>query len=139
MHWWDFTTSIPELMQSLNHLVAAGKVLYLGISDTPAWVVVKANCYAREHGLTPFSVYQGKWNAATRDLERDILPMCESEGMGIAPWGTLGSGDFKTSEQRAEGDEEGRKMFPSEEKNTRIAEKLDEIAKRKGTVLTSVV
>ena len=84
-------------MQSLNHLVAAGKVLYLGISDTPAWVVVKANCYAREHGLTPFSVYQGKWNAATRDLERDILPMCESEGMGIAPWGTLGSERVQTS------------------------------------------
>lgn len=43
VHWWDFTTSIPELMQSLNAMVAAGKVLYLGISDTPAWVVSKAN------------------------------------------------------------------------------------------------
>ncbi|KAH7384738.1 NADP-dependent oxidoreductase domain-containing protein [Cadophora sp. MPI-SDFR-AT-0126] len=138
VHWWDFTTSIPELMQSLNHLVASGKVLYLGISDTPAWVVVKANCYAREHGLTAFSVYQGKWNAATRDFERDILPMCESEGMGIAPWGVLASGDFKTAEQRGTADGEGRKMFPPEEKNTRIAEKLDEIAKRKGTILTSV-
>lgn len=39
MHWWDYSTSIPELMQSLNHLVVTGKVLYLGISDTPAWVV----------------------------------------------------------------------------------------------------
>ena len=58
IHWWEFTTSIPELMQSLHHLVAAGKVLYLGISDTPAWVVSKANEYARQKGLTPFSVYQ---------------------------------------------------------------------------------
>ncbi|KAH6716978.1 NADP-dependent oxidoreductase domain-containing protein [Leptodontidium sp. MPI-SDFR-AT-0119] len=138
VHWWDFTTSIPELMQSLNHLVAAGKILYLGISDTPAWVVVKANCYAREHGLTPFSVYQGKWNAATRDFERDILPMCESEGMGIAPWGVLGSGDFKTPDQREKDAGEGRKMFPPEEKNALVAGKLDEIARRKGTVLTSV-
>jgi aryl-alcohol dehydrogenase-like predicted oxidoreductase len=43
VHWWDFTTSVPELMQSLNALVASGKVLYLGVSDTPAWVVSKAN------------------------------------------------------------------------------------------------
>nr|POE53363.1 norsolorinic acid reductase a [Quercus suber] len=43
VHWWDYTTSIPELMNSLHHLVASGKVLYLGVSDTPAWVVVKCN------------------------------------------------------------------------------------------------
>lgn len=43
VHWWDFTTSIPELMNSLHHMVAAGKVLYLGVSDTPAWLVVKCN------------------------------------------------------------------------------------------------
>jgi aryl-alcohol dehydrogenase-like predicted oxidoreductase len=59
-------------MQSLNHLVAQGKVLYLGISDTPAWVVTKANQYARDHNLRQFSVYQGKWSAADRDFERDI-------------------------------------------------------------------
>jgi aryl-alcohol dehydrogenase-like predicted oxidoreductase len=72
IHWWDFTTSIPELMQALHHVVAAGKVIYLGISDTPAWVVAKANQYARDHGLTQFSVYQGHWSAAMRDFERDV-------------------------------------------------------------------
>src|ERR1700761_8249160 len=70
IHWWDFTTSIPEVMQSLNHLVVQGKVLYLGISDTPAWIVSKANQYARDHNLRQFSVYQGKWSAADRDFER---------------------------------------------------------------------
>ena len=79
-------------MQSLNHLVAARKVLYLGISDTPAWVVAQANAYARQHGLRPFSLYQGRWSAAERDFEREIIPMCKSEGMGLAPWGTLGGG-----------------------------------------------
>jgi len=100
VHWWDVSTSIPELMNSLHHMVANGKVLYLGISDTPAWLVVKCNdCTpgmsfpdrtiantiqdARFHGLTQFSVYQGQWSAAFRDFERDILPMCEHEGMGI--------------------------------------------------------
>ena len=79
-------------MQSLNTLVSQGKVLYLGISDTPAWVVVKANAYAREHGLRPFSVYQGRYSALSRDLERDVIPMCRDEGMAIHPWGVLGSG-----------------------------------------------
>ncbi|KAL8650445.1 MAG: hypothetical protein Q9210_003824 [Variospora velana] len=60
VHWWDFATSIPELMQSLHHMVAAGKVIYLGISDTPAWIVSKANQYTRDHALTQFSVYQGE-------------------------------------------------------------------------------
>jgi aryl-alcohol dehydrogenase-like predicted oxidoreductase len=80
IHWWDFTTSIPEVMQSLNYLVQQGKVLYLGISDTPAWVVSKANQYARDHGLRQFSVYQGRWSAADRDFERDIIPMVRDEG-----------------------------------------------------------
>jgi aryl-alcohol dehydrogenase-like predicted oxidoreductase len=51
------------MMQSLNNVVASGKVLYLGISNTPAWVVSKANQYARDHGFRQFSVYQGKWSA----------------------------------------------------------------------------
>lgn len=79
-------------MQSLNTLVQQGKVLYLGISDTPAWIVTKANAYARQHGLRQFSVYQGRYSALMRDLERDIIPMCRDEGMAIHPWGVLGSG-----------------------------------------------
>lgn len=67
-------------MQSLNNLVVQGKVLYLGVSDTPAWVVSKANQYARDHGLRQFCVYQGRWNAASRDFEREIIPMCRDEG-----------------------------------------------------------
>jgi len=86
-------------MQSLNHLVQAGKVLYLGASDTPAWVVAKANQYARDYGLRQFSVYQGLYNAAKRDAERDILPMIRDEGMAFAPWSALGGGKFKTKEQ----------------------------------------
>jgi aryl-alcohol dehydrogenase-like predicted oxidoreductase len=94
VHCWDYATSIPELMQSLNTLVQQRKVLYLGISDTPAWVVVKANCYAREHGLTPFSVYQGRYSAQERDLERDVLPMCKEEGMAVQMFGVMGGGTF---------------------------------------------
>lgn len=87
---------IPEVMHALNDMVQQGKVLYLGVSDTPAWIVAKANEYARGHNLRPFVLYQGKWNVAYRDMEREILPMCRAEGMGIAPWGALGAGHFKT-------------------------------------------
>ncbi|CAF9940176.1 hypothetical protein IMSHALPRED_001777 [Imshaugia aleurites] len=136
IHWWDFTTSIPEIMQSLHHLVASGKVLYLGISDTPAWIVSKANEYARQQGLTQFSVYQGYWSAAVRDFERDIIPMCESEGMALAPWGALGRGAFMSPEEY-EKKEDGRKMGQSENVK-KVSAVLDKLAKDKGTLITSV-
>ncbi|PNP51599.1 hypothetical protein THARTR1_07855 [Trichoderma harzianum] len=135
VHWWDFGTSIPEVMQSLNSLVVSGKVLYLGISDAPAWVVSKANEYARNHGLRQFSVYQGLWSAANRDFERDIIPMCKDEGMALAPWGSLGSGKFKTEEQRKA--EVGRKVQATET-DIQVSKVLEKIAARKNTVLTSV-
>ncbi|KAA8903436.1 aryl-alcohol dehydrogenase-like protein [Sphaerosporella brunnea] len=138
VHWWDFTTSIPELMQALNRSVAAGKVLYLGISDTPAWIVSKANEYARSHGLAQFSVYQGQWNASARDFERDILPMCEAEGMAIAPWGVLGAGHFKSQAQREKGSKDGRNLFPVTETIVKVSQKLEEIAEKKSTLITSV-
>ncbi|CCF53228.1 hypothetical protein NDA10_002263 [Ustilago hordei] len=102
IHWWDWSTSIEEMMQALNKLVASGKVLYLGASDMPAWVVAAANTYARAHNLAQFIVYQGKWNAAERDFEREIIPMAREFGMALAPWGALGQGRFKTPEQVAE-------------------------------------
>jgi len=136
VHWWDFTCSIPELMQSLNAMVLAGKVLYLGISDTPAWVVSKANEYARQNGLRQFSVYQGRWSAEHRDFERDIIPMCKDEGMGLAPWGALGGGNFKSDEQRKS--QEGRKMGEASPAAIKISKVLERIAKNHKAEITSV-
>ncbi|KAJ6115343.1 Aldo/keto reductase [Penicillium sp. IBT 16267x] len=107
LHWWDHTTSIEEIMDSLHILVEQGKVMYLGISDSPAWVVSAANTYARAHGKTPFSVYQGRWNVMRRDFERDILPMARHFGMALAPWDVLGSGHFQTAKQLAEREKKG--------------------------------
>ncbi|KAF6749899.1 NADP-dependent oxidoreductase domain-containing protein [Ephemerocybe angulata] len=114
VHYWDFDTSIPELMQALHALVLARKVLYLGISDTPAWVVSKANQYARDHGLTPFCVYQGAWNVMERSFERDIIPMARDEGMALCPWNVLGGGKIRTDEEeerRIQSGEKGREIF----------------------------
>ncbi|KAK5038112.1 hypothetical protein LTS07_001581 [Exophiala sideris] len=138
VHYWDFTTGVEEVMQSLNHLVAQGKVLYLGVSDTPAWIVAKANAYARHHGLRAFSVYQGRWSAAERDLERDVVAMCRDEGMGIAPWGALGGGYFKPSSTQKEG---GRNLPTTltgkEEQVSRVLEKIAN-AKTPAVPLTSI-
>jgi aryl-alcohol dehydrogenase-like predicted oxidoreductase len=125
-------------MQSLNHLVAAGKVLYLGVSDTPAWVVSRANEYARSHGLRQFSVYQGRWSAAVRDFEREIIPMCRAEGMALAPWGALGGGAFKTEAQRQAAERDGRAVPPTES-DVKVSRALEAVAARKGGVpITSV-
>ncbi|KAG0650620.1 Norsolorinic acid reductase A [Hyphodiscus hymeniophilus] len=137
VHWYDHVTSIPELMQSLNVVVNAGKVLYLGASDTPAWYVAKANQYARDHGLRQFSVYQGKWSAAARDFERDIIPMAISEGRGLAPWGALGAGDFKSPSQRALGEGRVPRIAPSEAA-AKVTVVLEKIAKDKDSLITSV-
>lgn len=136
VHWWDWTASIPEVMKSLNTAADQGKILYLGVSDTPAWIVSKANQYARDHGLRQFVVYQGQWNAAKRDFEREIIPMCVQEGMALAPWGALGGGNFKTEEQRKSG--EGRQMGGPSENDIAVAKVLEKKAGEKGTVMTSI-
>lgn len=139
VHWWDFTTSVEEVMHGLNSLVLSGKVLYLGVSDTPAWVVVKANDYARTHGLRPFSVYQGKWNAAYRDMEREIIPMCEDQGMAIAPWGPLGQGKFKTKEARGQDHDGSARASELSESDIKISDALEDVAKKHNATLHGVV
>lgn len=137
LHWWDHTTSIEEIMDSLHILVEQGKVMYLGISDTPAWVVSAANAYARAHGKTPFSIYQGRWNVMRRDFERDILPMTRYYGMALAPWDVLGSGHFQTAKQLAERENKGeglRSMLGQgqSEEERQISEALATVAAEHG-------
>ncbi|ODO06643.1 hypothetical protein I350_04001 [Cryptococcus amylolentus CBS 6273] len=131
VHWWDYSTSIPELMQSLNDIVKSGKVLYLGISDTPAWIVSQANEYARQHGLAQFVVYQGLWNVSVRDVERDVLPMCRANGMGFAPWGVLGQGKFKSPEELKK-QANWRGGAPPSEKDIKLTKALQEVADQVG-------
>lgn len=127
-------------MLALNDLITSGKVLYLGISDSPAWVAAKANQYARDHGLRQFSVYQGLWNAATRDLEREVVPMCRDEGMGMLAYGSLGQGMFRTEEEFKEREKEnpGRKIKPVSERERAVSKVLEGIAKKKDATITAV-
>ena len=134
VHWWDYTISIPELMLSLNDLVVSGKVLYLGVSDAPAWVVAKANQYARSNGLRQFVVYQGMWNAARRDFERDIIPMCRDEGMALCPYGVLNQGRFQTGAgfEEREKNNPGRSFIPTSAHDKEVSRVLEKVAEDKG-------
>ncbi|KAH9075006.1 NADP-dependent oxidoreductase domain-containing protein [Lactarius deliciosus] len=140
VHWWDYTTSVEEVMNSLHVLVQQGKVLYLGISDTPAWVVSKANQYAKDHGKTPFCIYQGNWSVLDRSFERDIIPMARSEGLALAPWGVLAGGKIRTNAEEArrkESGEKGRMIFSANWERTpeqkKVCDVLEEIGKEVGT------
>ncbi|KAL5536060.1 AAD14_3 [Sanghuangporus sanghuang] len=140
VHWWDWQTPIEEIMDNLHHLVAARKVLYLGVSNTPAWAVSYANAYAKAHGKTPFVIYQGAWNVMERSFEREIIPMARTLGLALAPWNVLASGRLRTDaeeERRMASGERGRMVFSDEWKRTenerKISAALEKVAKEVGT------
>ncbi|KAH6967626.1 aryl-alcohol dehydrogenase AAD14 [Ilyonectria sp. MPI-CAGE-AT-0026] len=135
VHWWDWSTSIEELMDSLHILVEQGKVLYLGISDTPAWVVAAANTYAKAHAKTPFSVYQGRWNVMDRDFEREIIPMARHFGMALCPWMVLGGGELQSKKQleARKGTNESSRFSEQSEDAAKVSEALEKVAAEHGT------
>ncbi len=92
LHIWDFTTPVEEVMRALDDLVSAGKVLYVGVSDTPAWVVSQANTLAELRGWSRFAGLQLRYSLAERDPERDLLPMAKAFGIAVTAWGILGGG-----------------------------------------------
>ncbi|MCK2219129.1 aldo/keto reductase [Actinomadura sp. ATCC 31491] len=92
VHVWDRHTPVEETMRALDDLVAAGKVLYVGVSDAPAWVVSRANTLAEWRGWTPFAGLQVPYSLLSRDVERELLPMAQAYGMSVAAWGTLERG-----------------------------------------------
>ena len=92
LHMWDGMTPVEEVVRALDDLVTAGKVLYVGISDTPAWVVAQARTLAELRGWSPFVAVQAPYSLADRDAERDLLPMARSLGLTFTPWGMLEGG-----------------------------------------------
>ncbi len=94
LHMWDGATPVEEVLRALDDLVRAGKVLYVGISDTPAWVVAQANTIADLRGWSRFVAYQGEYSLASRAPERDIMPMTRALDMAFTPWGMLEGGEL---------------------------------------------
>ncbi|KXS20625.1 sterigmatocystin biosynthesis dehydrogenase stcV [Gonapodya prolifera JEL478] len=131
VHYWDYSTSPREVMRSLDDFVKQGKILFPGISDTPAWIVSRLNTYAEENCLSPFVMYQGLYNFGTRDMESDIIPMCKEMGLGVIPWGILGTGKYSGKYSRSTGNTPtsiSHRPQNLSEKDWQIIDVLDKVA-----------
>jgi aryl-alcohol dehydrogenase-like predicted oxidoreductase len=102
VHVFDRHTPLEETMRALDDAVRAGKILYVGISDAPAWVVARANTLAQWRDWTPFAGLQVPYSLLQRDIERELLPMAEAFGMSVAAWAPLASGRLAGGSRRAD-------------------------------------
>ena len=134
VHAWDFTTPIEEVMRGLDDLVSAGKVLYVGISDTPAWIVSRANTIADFRGWSPFVGLQIRYSLIDRTAEADLLPMARSLDLAVTPWSVLGAGVLTGKYSRGNQPEDGRAKegAATRERNLVIAESVVSIAEEIG-------
>lgn len=92
LHVWDDTTPVDEILQGFDHLVRQGKVLYVGISDTPAWQVARIQTTAELRGWPRLIGLQVEYSLLQRTTERDLIPAAQALGLGVLPWSPLGSG-----------------------------------------------
>ena len=138
VHAWDFLTPVEEVMRALDDAVRAGKVLYVGISDAPAWVVARANTLAELKGWTPFVGLQAQYGLIERTTERDLLPMARALDIGVLAWSPLGGGVLTGKYSRDRQDSTPGTTRLSEgsaslsERNLSIAAEVQEIAKEVG-------
>ncbi|HEY2203036.1 MAG TPA: aldo/keto reductase [Pseudonocardia sp.] len=102
LHSWDFTTPVEEILRAMDDLVRAGKVLYLGISDAPAWQVARMQAVADLRGWSPLVALQIEYSLAERTVERELVPMAREMGLGVVPWSPLASGVLTGKYSRAD-------------------------------------
>jgi aryl-alcohol dehydrogenase-like predicted oxidoreductase len=131
VHAWDQLTPAEETMRALDDLVRAGKVLYVGVSDFPAWLVSRANTLAELKGWSPFIALQIEYSLIERTPERELLPMAEALGLTVTPWSPL-SGGILTGKYGKKSNEQKRMdkaaFRPLSERNLRIASAVEDIA-----------
>jgi aryl-alcohol dehydrogenase-like predicted oxidoreductase len=92
VHMWDTVTPLEEMMRALDDAVRAGKIMYVGISDAPAWIVSRAQTLAELKNMTPFAAIQLEYNLVERTVERELLPMAEDLNLSVLDWSPLGGG-----------------------------------------------
>jgi aryl-alcohol dehydrogenase-like predicted oxidoreductase len=102
LHMWDFRTPVDEVLRSFDDLVRAGKVLYIGLSDTPAWQASRMQAIAEVRGWTQFCALQIQYSLVERTVERELIPMARELGFGVSPWAPLGQGMLTGKYTRAD-------------------------------------
>jgi aryl-alcohol dehydrogenase-like predicted oxidoreductase len=135
LHAWDYLTPVEEVMRAFDDMIRAGKILYIGISDTPAWIVSQANTLAELKGWTQFIGLQIEYSLIQRDPERDLIPMANAFGMTVTPWGALGGGALTGKYLNKTPDEPHRVPVGSKrinERSTEIAREVVKVAEELG-------
>ena len=136
IHRWDEATPIEETMEALHDVVRAGKARYLGASSMYAWQFAKAQHVAEVNGWTKFVSMQDHWNLLYREEEREMVPLCRDQGVGVIPWSPLARGKLARAPEaktaRTETDAFGKRLYASmEEADGRVLVALDQVARAK--------
>nr|MBA3949878.1 aldo/keto reductase [Acidobacteriota bacterium] len=137
IHRWDYDTPIEETLDALHDVVKAGKARYIGASSMYAWQFCKALHLADAHGWTRFVTMQNHYNLLYREEEREMLPLCEAEGIGVIPWSPLARGrltrDWDDATERAATDQYGDTLYAATvEADRRVAAAVAAIAASRG-------
>jgi aryl-alcohol dehydrogenase-like predicted oxidoreductase len=143
VHAWDSLTPLAELMRALDDAVKAGKVLYIGASNIPAWVVARANALAELRGWTSFSAIQIEYSLIQRTVERDLLPMASALELAALAWAPLGRGLLTGKYSRSgEGSGKRGRLSPDDarrdQRNLAIARTVDQVADELGVSSSQV-
>ncbi len=146
IHRWDPTTPIEETLDALDTLVRSGKVRYLGASSMAAWQFSKALHVAREHGWHRFVAMQNHYNLIYREEEREMIPLCLDQGMGVIPWSPLARGFFAgnrqgedevSSTKRAQTDAFAQQMY-FRDNDFKVAAAAQQVARQRGITPTQI-
>jgi 1-deoxyxylulose-5-phosphate synthase len=145
IHRWDYETPIEETLEALNDIVRAGKARYIGASSMFAWQFAKALHTSEKHGWTKFISMQNHYNLVYREEEREMIPLCIDQGIGLIPWSPLARGFFAGDRKRGGGGETvrsntdpfGNSLYFREEDFT-VAECVAEVARERGVSSSQV-
>ena len=134
-HRWDYAVMIEETLEALNDVVRAGKALHIGASSMHAWQFAKSLALSEKHGWARFQTMQNYVNLLYREEEREMLPLCKAEGIGVIPWSPLARGrltrDWDASSARAETDNFGKSLYAkTADADRKVVEAVAAVARR---------
>jgi len=145
LHIWDQLTPVEEVMRAFDDLVSQGKVLYVGVSDAPAWWVAQANTLASLRGWSPFVGLQIEYSLLERTIERELLTMAKAFGLGLVAWSPLAGGVLTGKYNQAASNQDGRYstemmqgFLPDRERQDRIVAALGKVSSETGASLAQV-
>lgn len=143
IHRWDYNTPIEETMEALNDVVRAGKARYIGASSMFAWQFAKAQHAAEKNGWTKFVSMQNHYNLVYREEEREMIPLCKDQGIGLIPWSPMARGFFArnsksgTETSRYKTDGFFKELYGRED-DFKVANRAEEVAKARGVTSSQI-